>query len=81
MIVYGNVRQSGASTLHCEINVNANLYSDIVGSSTTWDRSTTHPKFDPVRVRTHDFQIILCNSDACSITIQPSVTSITFNRL
>ena len=23
-------------------------------SSTTWDRSTTHPKFNPTRVRTHD---------------------------
>ena len=27
-------------------------------SSTTWDRSTTHPKFDPTGVRTHDFQIM-----------------------
>ena len=27
---------------------------DILGSSMTWDRSTTHPKFDPTGVRTHD---------------------------
>ena len=28
------------------------------GSSTTWDRSTTHSKFDPTRVQTHDLQIM-----------------------
>ena len=27
-------------------------------SSTTWDRSTMHPKFDLTGVRTHDLQII-----------------------
>ena len=27
-------------------------------SSTTWDRSTTHPKFDPTGIRTHDLQIM-----------------------
>ena len=30
------------------------LFDNIVGSSTTWDRSTMHPKFDPTWVRTHD---------------------------
>ena len=30
----------------------------IFGSSTTWDRSTTHPKFAPARVQTHDLQIM-----------------------
>ena len=30
----------------------------IFGSSTTQDRSTTHPKFDPIGVRTHDLQIM-----------------------
>ena len=28
------------------------------GSSTTWDRSTMHPKFDTTGVRTHDLQIM-----------------------
>ena len=27
-------------------------------SNATWDRSTTHPKFDPTGVRTHDLQIM-----------------------
>ena len=26
--------------------------------STTWDRSTTHPKFDLTGVQTHDLQIM-----------------------
>ena len=29
----------------------------ILDSSTTWDRSNTHPKFDPTGVWTHDIQI------------------------
>ena len=28
-------------------------------SSTTWDRSTMHPKFDPTGFRTHDLQIMI----------------------
>ena len=31
---------------------------DRFSSSTTWDRSTTQPKFDPTRVRTYDLQIM-----------------------
>ena len=27
-------------------------------SSTTWDRSATHPKFDPIGVRTHNLEIM-----------------------
>ena len=30
----------------------------IFGSSTTQDRSTMHPKFDPTGVQTHDLQIM-----------------------
>ena len=30
----------------------------IFGSSTTWDKSTTHPKFDQTWARTHDLQIM-----------------------
>ena len=33
-------------------------YHNMFGSSTTWDRSTTHPKFDPTGIRTHDLQIM-----------------------
>ena len=40
-------------------------------SSTTWDRSTTHPKFDPTGVRTHDFQIMTVHSMSLR---RPSVT-------
>ena len=29
--------------------------NDRFSSSTTWDRSTTHPKFDATGVQTHDF--------------------------
>ena len=32
--------------------------NDNFGSSTTYDRSSTYLKFDPTRVRTHDFQIM-----------------------
>ena len=28
------------------------------GSNTNWDRSTTHPKFEPTGVRSHDLQIM-----------------------
>ena len=31
---------------------------DIIGSSTTLDRSTTHPSFDLTRARTHNLQIM-----------------------
>ena len=34
-----------------------NIYKNF-GSSTTWNRSTTHPKFDLTTVQTHDLQII-----------------------
>ena len=34
------------------------LEVDVFDSSTTWDRSTTHFKFDPTGVRTHDLQIM-----------------------
>ena len=34
------------------------LSSYIFGSSTTWNRSTTHPKFNPTGVWTHDLQIM-----------------------
>ena len=30
----------------------------LFSSCMTWDRSTTHPKFDPIGVRTHDLQIM-----------------------
>ena len=33
-------------------------YVDIFDSSMTQDRSTTHPKFDWTRIRTHDLQIM-----------------------
>ena len=36
----------------------------ILGSSTTLDRSTTHPKFDPTGARTHDLQIMTVQHDA-----------------
>ena len=32
--------------------------NDVFSSSTTWDRSTTHPKFNLTGVRTHDLQIM-----------------------
>ena len=38
--------------------VNSLPYS-IFDSRTTWDRSTTHPKFDLTGVRTHDLQIMI----------------------
>ena len=31
-------------------------------SSTTWDRSTMHPNFDPKGVRIHDLQIMTVHS-------------------
>ena len=34
------------------------LAIDMFSSSTTWDRSTMHPKFDPTGARTHDLQIM-----------------------
>ena len=33
-------------------------YVTMFSSSTTWGRSTMHPKFDPTGVRTHDLRII-----------------------
>ena len=39
-------------TVHCVYNYN------IFRSSKTWDRSAMHPKFDPTRVQTNDFQIM-----------------------
>ena len=45
----------------CEIVVcrSNDILKNIVGSSTTYrDRSTTHPKFDPTEVQTHDLQIM-----------------------
>ena len=48
-----------------------NLPQDIFDLSTTWDRSTMHPKFSPTGVRTHDLQI----TETPALTTPPSVTS------
>ena len=47
------------------------------------DRSTTHPKFDPTRVRTHDLQIVNitfhipeCEQNAIVLTTTVLVTAI-----
>ena len=51
------------------------------------DRSTTHHKFDPAVVRTHDplimnhEQYISCPWDADVLTTQPSATSAYYNKL
>ena len=37
---------------------------------TTWDRSTTHPKFDPTGVQTHDLQIMTVHH----VTETPALT-------
>ena len=50
----------------------------IFGSSMTLDRSTTHPKFDPTGVRTHDLQIMtvyFMSLRRLLLTTLPSVTS------
>ena len=39
---------------------------DVFDSSTSWDRSTTHHKFDPTRVRAHDLQIMTQHWGTCS---------------
>ena len=68
----------------CELNANKRLYQipscshNMFSSSTTWDRSTTHPKFDPTGVRTHDLQlmtVIFMSTETPSLTTRPSVTS------
>ena len=41
---------------------NPTIEDFIFGSSTTSDRSTRHPKFDPTGVRTHDLQIMTVHS-------------------
>ena len=49
----------------------------IFSSSTTWDRSTMHPKFDLTRVRTHDLQVMTVHFMSLwrpALTIRPSVT-------
>ena len=51
---------------------------DVFGSSTTWDRSTTHPKIDPTGVRTYDLQIMTVHfmhvTETPALTTRPSVT-------
>ena len=47
------------------------------GSNMTWDRSSTHPKFDPTRVRTHGLQIMTVlfhGTEMPALTTRPSVT-------
>ena len=46
-------------------------------SSTTWDRSTTHPKFDPgyMNSRPPDHDSTLHVTETPSLTTRPSVTS------
>ena len=49
----------------------------IISSSTTNDRSTTHPKFNPTGVRIHDLQIIMgifYVTETPALTTRPSVT-------
>ena len=42
------------------------------------DRSTTHPKFDPTGIQTHDLQIMTVKAfhvtETAALTTQPSVT-------
>ena len=53
-------------------------------SSTTWDRSTTHPKFDPTRVPTHDLQIMTVHlshvTETPSLTTRPSCSDFCQSR-
>ena len=57
------------------------IEKNMLSSSTTWGRSTTHPKFDSTGVRTHDLQIMtvyfmsLKNSHFTFLHIHPSGTS------
>ena len=63
--------------LVCDTFALAHILSiDIFSSSTTWDRSTTNPKFDSTGVRTHDLQIMTLHvTETPSLTTRPSVTS------
>ena len=52
--LYLQLHTTSITLYDCLSAVQLNMF----GSSTTWDRSTMHPKFDPIGVRTHDLQIM-----------------------
>ena len=52
------LEQHKTQTLYLYAVILAPAKKNMFNSSTTWDRSTTHPKFDPTRVRSHDLQIM-----------------------
>ena len=54
VVMQTKVSNTQAFQRQCHTVIDDYMFS----SSTTWDRTTTHPKFDPTGVRTHDLQIM-----------------------
>ena len=55
MIAVIIILKANQGVVHKPLSFNLN---HMFSSSTTWDRNTTHPKFNPTGVRTHDLQIM-----------------------